>query len=191
MLLALLGSQVELGPVSGVSDQEVQAALQEVKAEAGDLHLTVQVVGGVTKVLLVLELRVHGEVDASEECSAPPNAIAEARPCIHRAVERFRARTRPIDLAVPRQPLAVESEEPGHLPYVYALLGASAAMAIAGTVLAWFAVSAHRDLEDRALAGEDFDALEREERRYRIASASVLGGAVLSLGISLTWALAD
>lgn len=191
MLLALLGSQVELGPVSGVSDQEVQAALQEVEAAAGDLHLTVQIVGGVTKVLLVLELRVHGEVDASEECSAAPNAIEEARPCIQRAVERFRARTRPIDPPLPERPLAVESEEPGHLPYVYALLGGSAALAIAGTVLAWFAASAHRELEDRALAGGDFDALEGEERRLRIASASVLGGAVLSLAVSLTWALAD
>ena len=196
MLLALLllaTPRVELGSVSGVSSGDAQAVLQEVRSAAGsnELFIRVQVIGGVTRVLLVLELMAAREVDARAECSATPGRISEAKSCIREALNRFVARRRPQEVAPTPTAVAEADERFAIRAATYSLVGVSGALAIAGAVLASYASSSHRELGTRPFADDRFRELEQQERTFGISAGVVLGVAVVSLAASLLLAVLE
>jgi hypothetical protein len=197
VLLALLAApQVDLGPTSGVSPDDVQVALQEVRSaierSGAELHVQLQVLGGVTRVLLVLELIADGEVDARAECSAAPHEMAEARSCLRAVIGRFKARARPVEVPPPEPTPSVIAEPMSSLRIAaYTLVGVSGALAIAGAGLASHASVLHDRIESQAFVDDRFRELERDERSFAIAAGSVLGTAVVTMLASVLLAVLE
>lgn len=167
----------------------VRTQVADITPEAGE-SLRLRLLGGVTRILVLVERASSGAQKKEIELAGPTKAEGWDD-IIHAGIAELFPPKLPSE-ATRTEAISQDLEDGGGgrwAPYV--LAGGGLAVAAVGIFFAASAASTRSELNQRQFVDDDFRALESDMNRSRTISFVLLGTGGAALATGLIWALAD